>query len=94
MPPMYLAGDDFTLPMFTWFNRSVKSGYGEVQFYAMVDQAAAALDAIEFNVQCIGCTDAIEFNVLVAQCRIVSTLLGKSIRVGHNKENTMLGSSD
>jgi hypothetical protein len=47
----------------------------------MVDQAAAALDAIEFN-------------VLVAQCRIVSTVWGKSIRVEHNKENTMLGSRD
>jgi len=46
-----------------------------------VDQAAAALDAIEFN-------------VLVAQCRIVSTLWGKSIRVEYNKESTMLGSSD
>jgi hypothetical protein len=29
--------------------------------YAMVDQAAAALDAIEFNVQCIGCTDDMVF---------------------------------
>ncbi len=28
----------------------------EVQFYAMVDQAAAALDAIEFNDVDVGCT--------------------------------------
>jgi hypothetical protein len=28
----------------------------EVQFYAMVDQAAAALDAIEFNNVDVGCT--------------------------------------
>jgi hypothetical protein len=36
-------GDDLTLAMYAWFNRSVKSGYGEMQFYAMVDQDAAAL---------------------------------------------------
>jgi len=52
-----------------------------VQLYAMVDQAAAALDSIKFN-------------VLGAQCRIVSTLWGKSIRAGHNKENNMLVNSD
>jgi hypothetical protein len=92
---MYLVGDDLTLAKFTWSSGQPKAGMvSEVQLYAMVDQAAAALDAIEFNVQCVGCTDAVEFNVLVAQCRIVSTLWGKSIRVGHNKENTMLGSSD
>jgi hypothetical protein len=80
---MYLVGDDLTLAMFTWSSVQPKAGMvSEVQLlYAMVDQAAAALDAIEFN-------------VLVAQCRIVSTVWGKSIRVEHNKENTMLGSRD
>jgi hypothetical protein len=80
---MYLVGDDLTLAMFTWSSVQPKAGMvSEVQLlYAMVDQAAAALDAIEFN-------------VLVAQCRIVSTVWGKSIQVGHNKENTMLGSRD
>jgi hypothetical protein len=79
---MYLMGDDLTLAMFTWSSGHPKAGMvSEVQLYAMVDQAAAALDAIEFN-------------VLVAQCRIVSTLWGKSIQVEYNKENTMFGSSD
>ncbi len=62
---MYLLGDDLTLAMFTWLSGQPKVGMvSEVQLYAMVDQAVAALDAIEFN-------------VLVAQCRIVSTLWGK-----------------
>ena len=47
----------------------------------MVDQAATALDSIKFN-------------MLVAECRIVSTLWGKSIQAGHNKENNMLVSCD
>jgi hypothetical protein len=69
LPLMYLMGDDLTLAMFTWSPGHPKAGMvSEVQLYAMVDQAAAALDAIEFN-------------VLVAQCRIVSTLWRKSIRV-------------
>ena len=76
---MYLMGDDLTLAMFTWSSGHPKAEC-EVQLYAMVDQVAAALDAIEFN-------------VLVAKCRIVSSLWGKSIRVGHI-ENTVLGSSD
>ena len=61
---MYLVGGDFTLPMYAWFNRSVKSGYGEIQFYAMVDQVAEALDAIKFN-------------VLVAQCKNCKYFVGK-----------------
>jgi hypothetical protein len=77
---MYLMGDDLTLAMFTWSSGHPKAEC-EVQLYAMVDQPAAALDVLEFN-------------VLVAQCRIISTLWEKSIRVGHNKENTVLGSSD
>ena len=60
---MYLVGDDLTLAMFTWSSGQPKAGMvSEVQLlYAMVDQAAAALDAIEFN-------------VLVANVRIVNTL--------------------
>jgi hypothetical protein len=73
-------GDDLTLAMFTWSSGHPKAEC-EVQLYAMVDQPVAALDVLEFN-------------VLVAQCRIISTLWEKSIRVGHNKENTVLGSSD
>jgi hypothetical protein len=52
---MYLLGDDLTLAMFTWSSGHLKTEC-EVQLYAMVDQVAAALDAIEFN-------------VLVAQCK-------------------------
>jgi Zn finger protein HypA/HybF involved in hydrogenase expression len=73
---MYLVGDDLTLAMFTWLSGQPKAEC-EVQLYAMVDQAAAALDAIEFNVQCVGCTDAIEFNVLVAQCKNCKYFVGK-----------------
>ena len=62
---MYLMGDDLTLAMFTWSSGHPKVEC-KVQLYAMVDQVVAALDAMEFN-------------VLVAQCRIVSTLWGKSI---------------
>ncbi len=62
---MYLMGDDLTLAMFTLSSGHPKAEC-KVQLYTMVDQVVAALDAIEFN-------------VLVAQCRIVSTLWGKSI---------------
>ena len=70
---MYILEDDLTLAMLTWSSGQPTAGMvSEMQFYEMVDQAAAAFDAIEFN-------------VLVVQCRIVSTLWGKSIRVGCNK---------
>ena len=63
---MYLVGDDLTLAMFTWSSVQPKAGMvSEVQLlYAMVDQAAAALDAIEFN-------------VLVAQCKNCKYSVGK-----------------
>jgi hypothetical protein len=63
---MYLVGDDLTLAMFTWSSGQPKAGMvSEVQLlYAMVDQAAAALDAIEFN-------------VLVAQCKNCEYFVGK-----------------
>ena len=65
LPPMYLMGDDLTLAMFTWLSGHPKAEC-EVQLYAMVDQVAAALDAIEFN-------------VLVAQCKNCKYFVGKSI---------------
>ncbi len=49
LSPMYLMGDDLTLAMFTWSSGHPKVEC-EVQLYAMVDQVAAALDAIEFSV--------------------------------------------
>ena len=63
LPPMYLMGDDLTLAMFTWLSGHPKVEC-EVQLYAMVDQVAAALDAIEFN-------------VLVAQCKNCNYFVGK-----------------
>ncbi len=63
LPPMYLMGDDLTLAMFTWSSGHPKAEC-EVQLYAMVDQFAAALDAIEFN-------------VLVAQCKNWKYFVGK-----------------
>jgi sporulation-control protein spo0M len=56
-------GDDLTLAMFTWSSGHPKAEC-EVQLYAMVDQVAAALDAIEFN-------------VLVAQCKNCKYFVGK-----------------
>ncbi len=63
LPPMYLMGDDLTLSMFTWSSGHPKAEC-EVQLYAMVDQVAAALDAIKFN-------------VLVAQCKNCKYFVGK-----------------
>jgi len=63
LPPMYLMGDDLTLAMFTWSSGHPKAEC-EVQLYAMVDQVAAALHAIEFN-------------VLVAQCKNCKYFVGK-----------------
>jgi hypothetical protein len=63
LPPMYLMGDDLTLAMFTWSSGHPKVEC-EVQLYAMVDQVAAALDAIKFN-------------VLVAQCKNCKYFVGK-----------------
>jgi hypothetical protein len=63
LPPMYLMGDDLTLAMFTWSSGHPKAEC-EVQLYARVDQVAAALDAIEFN-------------VLVAQCKNCKYFMGK-----------------
>jgi hypothetical protein len=56
-------GDDMTLAMFTWSSGHPKAEC-EVQLCAMVDQVAAALDAIEFN-------------VLVAQCKNCKYFVGK-----------------
>jgi len=56
-------GDDLTLAMFTWSSGNPKADC-QVQLYAMVDQVAAALDAIEFN-------------VLVAQCTNCKYFVGK-----------------
>ena len=61
---MYLMGDDLTLAMFTWSSGHPKVEC-EVQLYAMVDQVAAALDAIKFN-------------VLVAQCKNCKYLCGEN----------------
>ena len=63
LPPMYLMGDDLTLAMFTWSSGHPKEEC-KVQLYAMVDQVAAALDAIEFN-------------GLVAQCKNCKYFVGK-----------------
>jgi hypothetical protein len=40
-------GDVLTLAMFPW--SSAKAGLSEVKIYAMVDQAAMALNVIEFK---------------------------------------------
>ena len=45
---MYLMGGVLTLALFTWLS-ATKAGLSEVKFYAMVDQAAMALNVIEFK---------------------------------------------
>ncbi len=45
---MYLMGGVLTLAMCTW-SSAKKAGLSEVKFYAMVDQAAMALNVIEFK---------------------------------------------
>ncbi len=48
LTPMYLMGGVLTLAMFTWLSAK-KAGLSQVKFYAMVDQAAMALNVIEFK---------------------------------------------
>ena len=45
---MYLMGGVLTLAMFTW-SSAKKGSLSDAKFYAMVDQAAMALNVIEFK---------------------------------------------